>query len=126
MILKDAIEILEGAIECNKNQIRCCCDDDDCANCNLYYKQGTWGEFVKALEVAVANMRKNPILSCSACNDNYYAMLYSNGELFVFDAETGKRVLHSYHSAITSQKELQKFIDEDIILILKEIEGEGM
>lgn len=122
MILKDAIKIIDAVIKCNKNQIRCSCNDD-CDNCSLCYEQGTWGELVEALEIAKANMITNPIISCSACNDNYYAMMYSNKELYVFDTKTGNKVLHTFHTAIKSQKELQKFIDEGIVLLLKEIEG---
>ena len=54
MKIEKAISILKADLECHKNRIsavpKC---NNDCDNCDICYAQGTNGEHMQALEIAI-------------------------------------------------------------------------
>ncbi len=60
MTISDALEILQGKLDCMKKcDVFDCKNSDECDNCKYHYAQGTYGEQKKAFELILNYFKPN-------------------------------------------------------------------
>lgn len=59
---KEALEKLKAYLKCQKRQVKGIhedCNNKKCENCDLCYMQGTTGEHIEAIEVAIQSLESH-------------------------------------------------------------------
>lgn len=72
MTESEAIEKLRAYIKCKSLQVKCIyedCNENLCDNCDLCYAQGTTGEHIKSIEIAIQALEKQ-IEMKKYCDEN--------------------------------------------------------